>query len=581
MITAERELQARIASLSTMCQDIEWNTGLEPGATPVDDHALVLARRISAQLAAARTAPLAEVATLLVHAERQARFLLELRGHAFAHAQAIEVLARAAIRDGYRAIVRQARELGAARTGERPSHEPALVIEPMTTPVTFTQGNAKVGARHRASESTTLPFPVVFAPPYPEGAVGALAVLHHEVGHNLDHLLQLTEELQPYVATRAPEGPRRGWPSWTREVVADALGTLLAGTGLGRELLKWRAVHTGRDGGRTHTHPPLLARGALCCHWLLQLGVPVDDPTMADLIRARDEHAAGGADDAALIQDLATLVLTVPLRALNGGALRDLAVDLARDHARAVAAARPDGAPLDEVPDRLLPLVAALSVEAGAEDTQVARRMVRHAAGRAAGGASARDWLFQADQLSAARPTVLDYRAGWRKIPPVELIARAQTAVFVGSINDTLRPTLEKARARAGSRLASLTIYFLQPEAVLAMAPDPTQAEAYVDRGRQAREALDNAFLDSVASAWEILEFVRPYFFASYLDADVPGGRIHVSSHGWGQDIKDAPAIDYVWPPGQPRPVRAYAWYRQALDGLRREARLLRKGPAT
>ena len=581
MITAEREIQARLTSLARLCDEIERNTGEAPGATAVDDHALVLARRIGAQLATARAAPLAEAAVALVHAERQARLILELQGQAFAHAQAIEVLARLAIRDGYRAIMRQARELGVVGTDVRAVHEPALLIEPMTTPVTFTQGEARVGARHRTSDSTTLPFPVVFAPPYPEAAVSALSVLHHEVGHNLDHALQITEELAPQLEARAPEGDRPGWPSWTREVVADALGTLLAGTGLGRELLKWRALYPGRDGGRSHAHPPLLARGALCCHWLIELGLPVDDPTMADLVAARDEHAAGSAHGAALVRDLAALVLTHPLRALNGGALRDLARALARDHARAVAAARLDDAPLDDVPDRLWPLVAALSVERGADDAQVARSMMRRSAARTRTGASAQAWLVQADLLSAARPTVIDYRVGWRKVPPVELIARARDVTFVGAINDTLPQLLAKARDLAGRCLESLTIYFLHADAVRAMAPAPADADAHVERGRQARGSLDDQLLASVAARWEILEFDRPYFFGSYFDADQPGGRIHVSSHGWGQDIKDAPAIDYVWPPERPLPVRAYAWYRQALDGLRREARLIRWGGAS
>ena len=581
MSTAEREIQARLASLADLCDEIERNTGAAPGATAVVDHALLLARRIGAQLATARTAPLAEAATTLVHAERQARLILELQGQTFAHAQAIEVLARLAIRDGYRTIMRQARELGVVRTDDRANHEPALVIEPMTTPVTFTQGDARVGARHRASDSTALPFPVVFAPPYPEAAVSALSVLHHEVGHNLDHALQITEELTPRFEARAPEGNRPGWPSWTREVVADALGTLLAGAGLGRELLKWRAVYPGRDGGRSHAHPPLLARGALCYHWLSELGLPLDEPTIADLVRARDEHAAGSAEDAALVRDLAALVLTHPLRALNGGALRDLARDLARDHAGAVAAARRDDAPLDDVPDRLWPLVAALRVERGVDDARVARDMMRGAAGRTRGDASAQAWLFQADLMSAARPTVLDYRAGWRKVPPVELIARARDVTFVGATNDTLPEMLAKAHKLAGRCLESLTIYFLHPDAVRAMAPDPAHADAHVARGRRARGEFGDSLLASVATRWEILEFDRPYFFASYFDADRPGGRIHVSSHGWGQDIKEAPAIDYVWPPEKARPGRAYAWYRQALDGLRREARLIRWGGAS
>ncbi len=585
MNTAEREITARVEALVATCADVELNTGRAPGATPVDEHALVLARRIRDQLVVARTSPIPEMVRALVHAERQAQLMFELQGTAFARTSAVEVLARAAIRDGYRAIMRQVRALGVARSDGHAALAPALVIEPMATPVTFLQGDARMVARHRPGEATALPFPVVFAPPYPEVALGALSVLQHEVGHSLDRALQLTEELRPLVAARTAAAGQNTWPAWTREVVADALGTLLASVGLGGELLGWRAVYPGPDGGRSNAHPPLAARGALCWYWLIELGVPAECATMATLAGARDEYAVRDAAEAERLHDLAALVMTQPLRALNGGALRDLAPDLARDHAVAIEAGRRPDASLGCVPDRLVPLVAALRIDAGGAPDQVTKRILLHATERPTSAASARDVLFWTEQIGAARPPILDDQAGWRKVPPVALIAKARAAVFVGAINDRLRQTLDDARLRTRvGALESLEVYFLRTDAVRAMAPDPKAAAEHVAKGLTARGvlgpphlALDDEFLDSIAQTWTIYEFDHPYFFASYLDVDLPGGRIHVSSHGWGRDIKSAPAIDYVWPPGQARPIRAYEWYRDALTGLRQKARVLRQ----
>lgn len=577
-MTAARELHARIDNLIGVCAAIEAETTPSHDATPVDEHALVLLRHASRALTEARHAASLRQTTLgLEHGERQVVLAMELLGGAFDRADPVALFARAAIRDGYREGLRHARALVPRRAASTESwDEPALVIEPMATPVTFVRDEAFVAGRHRADRRTRLPFPVVLAPTYPRAAIGALSVLQHEVGHNLDRELELTEALRPVIAAWATtRGTREAWVGWTREIVADALGTLLAGVGLGRELARWCAVHDGPDGGTSPAHPPLRHRVALCWRWSIALGVPEGCPTLAPLRGFVEAHPR---DELDLLDDLAERVLATELSALRGGALRDLAPAVAHDHALVLGAAVP-GSELHEVRERLLPLVASLRIEAGEDVDAVGERMLIEATRRPTMAASARTVLFRRRAMDSARAPILDERDGGRKVPPLELFVQARTASFVGAVHDRLPAMFTEARGRLKDRprKQQLEIYFLAAQQLERMAPPHEAADRYAATATTTMELLPSDLLDALADDWAIYTFHEPYFFASYLDVNLPGGRIHISPHGWGQDIKFAPAVDYVWPPGQSAPDAAYAWYREALTGLRSRAVLSRR----
>jgi hypothetical protein len=86
-----------------------------------------------------------------------------------------------------------------------------------------------------------LPIPVVVLPFDTASSVWTFCVLHHEVGHNIDQDLGLVSELRQHLVPAleacnppVPQSRSMLWHQWEREILADAFGLLLGGTGFVR-----------------------------------------------------------------------------------------------------------------------------------------------------------------------------------------------------------------------------------------------------------------------------------------------------------------------------------------------------------
>jgi hypothetical protein len=162
------------------------------------------------------------------------------------------------------------------------------------------------------------------------------------------------------------------------------------------------------------------------------------------------------------------------------------------------------------------------------------------------------------------------------KRPPANLFESARRIAFVGATNDGLPHLFQRYAADAPSKPKErIDVYYLSPTALAGLANPQRSLDEHIRLRDASLAALTPALMSRVARNWSILEHDQPFFFAAYWDADEPGGRIHVSTHGWGQDLKRAPSFDYHWPRGAPRPDRVYRWYQTSLRGLGEHARVL------
>jgi len=141
---------------------------------------------------------------------------------------------------------------------------------------------------------------------------------------------------------------------------------------------------------------------------------------------------------------------------------------------------------------------------------------------------------------------------------------------FVGATNDGL-PALFKSHR--GERKGRIEVFFLSESALRGLAFAGRDVAETLRLRRMGLDGLTRDLLDRVAEEWAVYDYDEPFVFASYWDAEVPGGRIHASSTAWGQDVKRAPSHDYVWPGDSAAPQRAYRFYAEALKSLRERAR--------
>jgi hypothetical protein len=178
-------------------------------------------------------------------------------------------------------------------------------------------------------------------------------------------------------------------------------------------------------------------------------------------------------------------------------------------------------------------------------------------------------WHLQMD------PPILDVDTLGREIktPPVELIAGADRLAFLGANNPRLAKSLREAHSFRGHKpWQSIEVFFLDQRTLMWLCHQGESGEA-LERGRQGALEELRSDLNSWASNWALYEHDRPFYFASYLDWDRPGGLIHVSPYIWGCDLRRCPAIDYSWRTNTP--TKQYVAYRDGLDGLRSIARQL------
>lgn len=503
------------------------------------------------------------------------------------------VLAMAAARDGYRQGLRAITATGAQRKGNTRWPEPVVLFEPMATPMTLNRGGT-AGLSFTGEKAKAIPFPLVFIPEYPQSSVGSLCVIQHEIGHNLDEDFQLTESilplfedrLQQHATTNKEPGFKQSdidtWVGWTTELIADTLGVLLAGQALGVELAEWANVLGDDVALASESHPYPTVRVELVAQLMQRFGVsdPIEQP----------ESTATESQVEKFIKQLPIVVdalVSTPIPQLNHMELRDLAVGFASDHQLVFQAAKDLATPTvlgipQRVPARLLPSVAklaALQNQATHDSFDQLVDIVRKRGDDLAIQFRRADFVQEA--IEDIKPPILDEEHDGLKRPPVDLFRKAKRIAFVGASNDSL-PGLFEAYAKDvernhkdAIRKQQIDIFFITETELSSLSHDGRTVNEMVEGRQESITGLTPELLNRVAERWQIFEHDEPYFFASYWDAESPGGRIHISSHGWGQDIKYAPSVDHIWPSSSARPNRKYRWYRCALSQLYQRASLL------
>ena len=228
-----------------------------------------------------------------------------------------------------------------------------------------------------------------------------------------------------------------------------------------------------------------------------------------------------------------------------------------------------DSGGLARLPRRLWPSVAWFAAAEGVDIEKTFQSLAEEAGkGADAAALSFRSTRFQQAIKNVVAPILSEENDGVKR-PPPDLFHDVKDVVFVGGSNDGL-PKLFRdfAEDNPNKKKRLIRVLYLTESSVRKLSHSGRSANDLA-AGRQASlNALTPELMNSIAESWQILEYETPYFFASFWDADEPGGRIHVSSHGWGQDIKKAPAVDYVWPKTAKSPNRKYQWFAQAVVSL-------------
>lgn len=585
MSALERQLVARANALSAA---VDAERGRTPPGTSI--HTDVIAATIGALVAeVSASSDVMRRMRAVVAGESFLRMLYELGSQRSLPGVAPMVaFATEAVRDGYQDALLAARALGAAGRERWP--EPLVLLEPMISPATYARGGrARVfGLLGSDGETAPLPFPVVLMPWYPREALNALSLLQHELGHDLDADLRITEELVPKIesrldAIRAQPTDVAAWSGWTREIVADAFGALFGGVGFLLELADWAAVLDDETSPASVTHPFPAVRVATIAAMWERLGVVPSDAVCSPIERAR---ARVSKSDRRLAAEVAALVIDEPLAALRRGCLRDLNPTVAVEYAvvEEAAAQLLKGATASEalsrVPHRLVPSVVRLwmdgSNKSPTEIVEIVFDALPSGRVRAARAIQEADFAVRVRSMLAPQVEEEGGDSNGLKRPPANLFEAARRISFVGATNDGLPALFQRYAADAPSKPKErIDVYYLSSTALAGLANPQRSLDDHVRLRDASLAALTPALMSRVARNWSILEHDQPFFFAAYWDADEPGGRIHVSTHGWGQDLKRAPSFDYQWPNGALQPNRVFRWYQAALRGLGEKGHLL------
>lgn len=267
-----------------------------------------------------------------------------------------------------------------------PDHhrEPPLVCaEAVGSPATAARGSRVSGLSGtiRRFRSELTPIPLVLFPADRLGDPWTYASLAHEVGHDLEADLGFFTEAIEAGCTRLSHAGvvrarRDAWEGWGPEVVADAVGVVLGGSGFAMGLAAWLQsvaladVFANRNADR---HPPPHVRLRLLEGLFRASSIPAWIP-LADELAASLAAADVPAWQRPFDEDAAPFaeaVLCTQLSAFKGHAIADLAPDLAGDAAITEQLSRymrmggdptptPQGPP--EFPARLVPAAAALAI---------------------------------------------------------------------------------------------------------------------------------------------------------------------------------------------------------------------------
>ena len=501
------------------------------------------------------------------------------------------------VMDAYEALRRRCVELALVVTLPPP---PVTFAEAIASPVVY-QRESKVRAPGLAASAILeLPLPVVVYPPHQLQCLWLYSTLYHELGHNFDRALGLTEQLDAALVARLIEsGSERSddWRSWLREMLADAIGVGLGGEGFAytlAEMLRSLSLLDRPTGG---AHPPAIVRLELVASMLEALaGFEADasasiGKAIAALRSVKMTALTKLADPTPLEKHLneaarvATWLVTSPLPALGGHALRDILPDVTTYSKAAHEFAellRLDGKATPEVmkPEmswRLLPVAAQLAVRALPQPTPDALDALQTAADRCRKSMEAPGWVVSPERWRTLevlipqldRSIYEEERTGYKR-PPLELLRVHSRIAFVGATNDVLAARFEPAlAARNGRRWTRIEIFFLDDAELAALAAgEGKPVEELVEAKSKALAQL-SALLPQVAESWVIYMYARAYYFASYWDHEQSGGRIHVSPFIWGQPVKKCPGLDYFWHTDRVEPTREYQAYSNGLGQLR------------
>lgn len=181
-------------------------------------------------------------------------------------------------------------------------------------------------------------------------------------------------------------------------------------------------------------------------------------------------------------------------------------------------------------------------------------------------GEPASKWYLQIDP---PRTESDDYGIEIKK-PFKEMLLESEKMAFVGATHDQLPAAFQEAlETTPGKRWLRATFFFLEDDTLRWIQSDGrSHADLVIAKG-QAREALGRLLRGQVREL-EFREYRFPFFFASFLDWEAPGGRIHVSPYVWGLNVRECPGLDYRWMTR--KPAKPYQDYWRGLAQLSRDA---------
>jgi hypothetical protein len=569
------QFEQRLASLASEVRRLR--DSFDQDDSPPTPHRRVLATLAEERLQQAGQASLSERMHLAVRVEELLRFAAELESqYTESNTNVLQVAAFVA-RECYQQVISAGMQLGANVMLER-WPEPAIVLEPMHSPVTYVRSTSAKWLGFAPRGEALLPFPLVLMPPYPLSALSGLCLIHHEIGHNADRDLELTPSLRTAMEARLEQAGASPelinvWLGWAEEIVADAFGTMLAGPAFAIEMDKWAVAYGNDAAPASATHPFPSLRVALANELLRLKGVggvrasaaPVPQPTTT------------AARFSAHVSIVARALFEAEIPALGNASILDLAPDMAQEadlvEAAAEALCQRQLAAVEPLPLRLFPSAACVAgLLPYANHAAIGEDLVAVAL-RPARGASSVPFSherYRTATLRSAVPSILDEERDGLKLPPPGLFRDVRNVSFVGATNDGLPALFDK---HTGPRKQSVEVFFLSVNALRGLECPDRELRRVLELGRLGRAGLTPQLLNRLAERWTLYEHDEPFVFASHWDADAPGGRIHASAHGWGQDIKRAPSHDYTWPRSALAPERSYRFFQQALVALRGRAR--------
>ena len=248
--------------------------------------------------------------------------------------------------DCYRTGLAQAAKWGLLpRDQFRPP--PLTFLESSLTPATASNGESveTLGFSVRQYRDLMLPLPIVLYPVDQAASIWSMSSIAHEVGHNLDHDLdvrpghRISDEFRKLLIGSVPDSREPQWRRWMDEIFADAIAVILCGTGFVVSMAGWTlGLGPGRAFGNFDSravHPPLFLRLRLLGQMLIMNQAPFEDAGK-EIIALCDKQnrPAWEAPYEADTEIIARMLITQSIDPLGKRALRELNDDLSTDQAR-------------------------------------------------------------------------------------------------------------------------------------------------------------------------------------------------------------------------------------------------------